>query len=227
MHEERIAELEQQVASARAAQDAAQSKAADTEQRCARDASRIQELEATLKCASALAPPHWIRRTAPSCVHPCRRTSRRSRSLYRDRFVITLCRRVQATLKERDDMLKEVETGMDQVKELYGRKVDRVERERRAALAHCEDLQRQTDRAEAAAKEAREHSQQANAEAEKCRERAVAEAERLAAAARAADARVHEVEMEMRALLEAFEKERAATAAKAAQLQEVIKAWQQ
>lgn len=123
-------------------------------------------------------------------------------------------------------MLKEVETGMDQVKELYGRKVDRVERERREALEQCSDLQRLLDKAEVAAKAAREEVHQELSTARSSHAAAAAEAERHCAAARAAEARAVEVENEMRVLLEAFERERAQSASRAQQLQDVIKLWQ-
>ena len=123
-------------------------------------------------------------------------------------------------------MLKEVETGMDQVKELYGRKVDRVERERREALEQCSDLQRQVDKAEGAAKAAREEIHKELSTARSSQAAAAAEAERHRAAARVAEARALEVENEMRVLLEAFERERAQSASRAQQLQDVIKLWQ-
>lgn len=123
-------------------------------------------------------------------------------------------------------MLKEVETGMDQVKELYGRKVDRVERERREALEQCSDLQRQVDKAEGAAKAAREEVHKELSTARSSQAAAAAEVERHCAAARVAEARALEVENEMRVLLEAFERERAQSALRAQQLQDVIKLWQ-
>lgn len=124
-------------------------------------------------------------------------------------------------------MLKEVETGMDQVKGLYGRKVDRVERERREALEQCSELQRQVDKAGAAATASREEIQQEIAAARSSKFEAVADAKRHSSAAlAAAECRVVEVENEMRVLLEAFERERAQSASRAQQLQDVIKLWQ-
>jgi seryl-tRNA synthetase len=123
-------------------------------------------------------------------------------------------------------MLKEVEAGMDQVKELYGRKVDRVDQERRVALKECSDLQRQLDGAEAAAKSASDSMQQELAAAMSMKSEAIATAEQHRAAAKAAEERVVEVEHEMRALLEAFERERAESAVRAKKVQEFMQLWQ-
>ena len=114
-------------------------------------------------------------------------------------------------------MLKEVEQGMDQVKDLYGKKVERVEREKSEEL----DLQRVQSRLSDAIQHSREHE----AVAEQARAAVTAEEDKRKQAVAQADARVKEVEKEMRLLLQAFEDERAASAAKAAQLADVLKAW--
>jgi chromosome segregation ATPase len=139
---------------------------------------------------------------------------------------VAVSRKLRETVKERDNMLKEVERGMDQVKDLYGRKVDRVERERQEAMDQCSDLQHQFDMSEAAAKAAREELQKELADARSSLSEAISDTDRHRAAARAAEARVTEVENEMRLLLEAFERERAQSASRAQQLQDVIKLWQ-
>ena len=122
-------------------------------------------------------------------------------------------------------MLKEVETGMDQVKELYGRKVERLERERSEALEQNDDLQRKLQKVEASLTAARKEYQLDLAAAHDAKLQAVADAECHSSTAKASERRVVEVENEMRALLEAFEKERAQSALRAQQLQDVIKLW--
>lgn len=122
-------------------------------------------------------------------------------------------------------MLKEVEQGMDQVKDLYGKKVERVEREKSEAVRQCKELELDLQRVQSRLSDAIQHSREHEAVAEQARAAVTAEEDKRKQAVAQADARVKEVEKEMRLLLQAFEDERAASAAKAAQLADVLKAW--
>lgn len=136
-----------------------------------------------------------------------------------------MCRTAKTAVKERDSMLKEVEKGMDQVKELYGKKVDRVEREKTEALLQCKDLEQELQTVQSRLDHAISESKEHEGAAQQARVAVVAEEDKRKHEVAQADARVSEVEKEMRLLLQAFEEERAASAAKAAQLADVLKAW--
>lgn len=135
------------------------------------------------------------------------------------------CRAAKAAVKERDAMLREVEQGMDQVKELYGKKVEKVERDRNDAVLQCKDLQADLQREHARLEDAQAQAREHEDSAKKAQAAVATEGERCKHAVAEAEKRVHEVEKEMRLLLQAFEDERAASAAKAAQLADVLKAW--
>jgi hypothetical protein len=138
------------------------------------------------------------------------------------------CRRAEASLQERDEMVKYVEQEVDRVKGLFSQKERRLTVERDAGLEAAAVARRELDRTleelagvrqVATAAEGRQASAEAGAAA------AVREAERLAAVAEGAVRRASSVEGEMRLLLAAFQEEKAASSAKAAQLQAVLKQW--
>lgn len=122
-------------------------------------------------------------------------------------------------------MLKEVENGMDQVKQLYGRKVEKVERDRDEAVLRCKDLQDDLKGVHAQCADLQARAREREEAARKAQDAVASEGDKCKQAVAAAEARVQEVEKEMRLLLQAFEDERAASAAKAAQLADVLKAW--
>lgn len=122
-------------------------------------------------------------------------------------------------------MLREVEQGMDQVKGLYGKKVEKLERDRNDAMVQCKDLQADVQREHARFEDAQAQAREHEEAAKRAQAAVAAEAEKCKHVRSEAERRVHEVEKEMRLLLQAFEDERAASAAKAAQLADVLKAW--
>jgi hypothetical protein len=125
-------------------------------------------------------------------------------------------------------MVKYVEHEVDRVKALFGQK------ERRLIAGHNESEQRvcmleaEVDKAAADLKIAHAAAQEAQAVAKGAEAERVAlgrEVEQLRGVAEAARGRVAVVEDEMRLLLAAFEEEKAASNAKAAQLQAVLREW--
>jgi chromosome segregation ATPase len=138
------------------------------------------------------------------------------------------CRKTQAALKERNEMFKELERGIDEVNALYSKKEKRLEGERDAAKQELRSAQEELDKtlsaletAQANAAAAVEGREEAASEAEASRK----EAKMSFDGARKAEGRLKEVEAEMRVLLDAFEEEKAANAAKAAQLSAILQAW--
>ena len=131
-------------------------------------------------------------------------------------------------MKERDEMVKYVEQEVDRVKGLFSQKEARLSASVTAAREAAEHAAGERSRAVEQLAEARRAAAAAAtrvAEAEEGLAAAVQEGERLQGVADAATGRTAAVEAEMRLLLTAFEQEKAASSAKAAQLQAVLQQW--